>query len=149
MSSWSRRTSRSLRRRLREAARSRPPRWRLQVRLRRAFDASSALPFPDGSQDDRCCCVGCHRSQPRSARPGSATPAFPASSAPRLTLAARRRGRPSAIGPSRLAALRERLLSIGERVALISVLTIVMGSLFVTTYSLALGDRVPHVDRSL
>jgi len=54
-----------------------------------------------------------------------------------------------ALRPSRLAALRERLWSIGERVALISVLTIVMGSLFVTTYSLALGDRVPHVDRSL
>jgi hypothetical protein len=51
---------------------------------------------------------------------------------------------PRALRPSRLTALRERSWSVGERVALISVLTIVMGSLFVTTYSLALGDPVPH-----
>ena len=49
-----------------------------------------------------------------------------------------------ALRPSRLAGLRERSWSVGERVALISVLTIVMGSLFLTTYSLALGDPVPH-----
>jgi hypothetical protein len=43
-----------------------------------------------------------------------------------------------------LVALREHHWSTNERVALISVLAIVMGSLFVTTYSLALGDPVPH-----
>jgi hypothetical protein len=44
----------------------------------------------------------------------------------------------------RARALREHRWSTGERVALIVVLAIVMGSLFVTTYSLALGDSVPH-----
>ena len=39
-----------------------------------------------------------------------------------------------ALRPSRLAGLRERSWSVGERVALISVLTIEMGSLFLTTY---------------
>jgi hypothetical protein len=46
--------------------------------------------------------------------------------------------------PPRSGALREHRWSATERVALISVLAIVMGSLFVTTYSLALGDPVPH-----
>jgi hypothetical protein len=44
----------------------------------------------------------------------------------------------------RASMLREHRWSTRERVALISVLAIVMGSLFVTTYSLALGDPVPH-----
>lgn len=41
-------------------------------------------------------------------------------------------------------ALREHRWSTRERIALISVLAIVMGSLFVTTHSLALADPVPH-----
>jgi hypothetical protein len=49
-----------------------------------------------------------------------------------------------------LAALREHRWSAGERVALIAGLAIVMGSLFVTSYSLALGDPVPHrIDAAL
>jgi hypothetical protein len=43
-----------------------------------------------------------------------------------------------------LGALREHRWSPGERVALIAALAILMGSLFVTSYSLALGDPVPH-----
>jgi hypothetical protein len=43
-----------------------------------------------------------------------------------------------------LRALREHRWSTGERVALIAALAIVMGSLFVASYSLALGDPVPH-----
>jgi hypothetical protein len=46
--------------------------------------------------------------------------------------------------PPRSRVLREHHWSVGERVVLISALAIVMGSLFVTTYSLALGDPVPH-----
>src|SRR3954463_7212417 len=50
----------------------------------------------------------------------------------------------------RFAALREHRWSAGERAVLIAVLAIVMGSLFVTTYSLALGDPVPHrIDAAL
>ena len=49
-----------------------------------------------------------------------------------------------------LSALRGHDWSTGERVALISFLVIVMGSLFVTTYSLALGDPAPHrIDAAL
>ena len=44
----------------------------------------------------------------------------------------------------RLARIREHQWSPVERTALIAALAIVMGSLFVTTYSLALGDPVPH-----
>src|SRR4051794_11503851 len=40
--------------------------------------------------------------------------------------------------------LRGRQWTAVERTVLISVLAIVMGSLFVTTYSMALGDPVPH-----
>src|SRR3954449_5895857 len=40
--------------------------------------------------------------------------------------------------------VRGRQWSPSERAVLIAVLAIVMGSLFVTTYSLALGDPVPH-----
>ena len=43
-----------------------------------------------------------------------------------------------------LRALRTHRWSAGERVALITALAIAMGSLFVTSYSLALGDPVPH-----
>ena len=46
--------------------------------------------------------------------------------------------------PSRLVALREHRWSTVERIAVIAVMAIVMGALFVTTYSLALGDPVPH-----
>ena len=46
--------------------------------------------------------------------------------------------------PSRFVALREHRWSTIERIALIAVMAIVMGALFVTTYSLALGDPVPH-----
>jgi hypothetical protein len=50
----------------------------------------------------------------------------------------------------RLGTLRGRQWSTRERVAVISALAIVMGSLFVTTYSLALGDPVPHrIDAAL
>ncbi len=45
---------------------------------------------------------------------------------------------------SPLAAVREHQWSPGERVVFISALAILMGALFVTTYSLALGDPVPH-----
>ena len=45
---------------------------------------------------------------------------------------------------SRLRGLREHPWSPAERATLIAVLAIVMGCLFVTTYSLALGDPVPH-----
>ena len=45
---------------------------------------------------------------------------------------------------SRVGTLREHGWSTRERIALISTLAIVMGALFVTTYSLALGDPVPH-----
>src|ERR671935_1136791 len=44
----------------------------------------------------------------------------------------------------RLGTLREHSWSTRERIALISTLAIVMGALFVTAYSLALGDPVPH-----
>lgn len=43
-----------------------------------------------------------------------------------------------------LSALREHRWSTGEKVVVISALAIAMGSLFVTTYSLALADPVPH-----
>jgi hypothetical protein len=50
----------------------------------------------------------------------------------------------------RLAALREHRWSAPERAALIAVLAIAMGSLFVTTYTLALGDPIPHrIDAAL
>jgi hypothetical protein len=45
---------------------------------------------------------------------------------------------------SRLGTLRRHNWSTRERIALISTLAIVMGAMFVTTYSLALGDPVPH-----
>ena len=45
---------------------------------------------------------------------------------------------------SPLEAVRAHQWSAGERVVFISALAIVMGALFVTTYSLALGDPVPH-----
>src|ERR671930_230398 len=45
---------------------------------------------------------------------------------------------------SRVWTLREHSWSTRERIALIATLAIVMGALFVTTYSLALGDPVPH-----
>lgn len=45
---------------------------------------------------------------------------------------------------SPLGALRAHKWSVGERVVFISALAILMGALFVTTYSLALGDPVPH-----
>jgi hypothetical protein len=51
---------------------------------------------------------------------------------------------PARASRPRASALREHRWSTGQRVALIAVLAIVMGSLFVTTYSLALGDPVPH-----
>ena len=54
--------------------------------------------------------------------------------------AARRR----APGIPRLSGLREHRWSATERAVVISFLAIVMGSLFVTSYSLALGDPVPH-----
>jgi hypothetical protein len=50
----------------------------------------------------------------------------------------------------RLRSLRGRQWSRTERAILIAVLAIAMGSLFVTTYSLALGDPVPrHIDAAL
>src|SRR4051794_11099809 len=50
----------------------------------------------------------------------------------------------------RATSLRGRQWTAVERTVLISVLAIVMGSLFVTTYSLALGDPVPHrIDAAL
>jgi len=50
----------------------------------------------------------------------------------------------------RLATLRQHDWAPPERAALISALAIVLGSLFVTTYSLALGDPVPHrIDAAL
>jgi hypothetical protein len=50
----------------------------------------------------------------------------------------------------RLAELREHEWATGERAALIAVLAICMGSLFVTSYSLALGDPVAHrIDAAL
>jgi hypothetical protein len=53
-------------------------------------------------------------------------------------------------GFARLASLRGRQWSAPERAVVIAVLAIVMGSLFVTTYSLALGDPVPHrIDAAL
>ncbi|HVQ97774.1 MAG TPA: hypothetical protein VMS16_03010, partial [Mycobacterium sp.] len=49
-----------------------------------------------------------------------------------------------------LANLRKHDWSVTERAVVISVLAIVMGSLFVTSYSLALGDPVPHrIDAAL
>jgi hypothetical protein len=45
---------------------------------------------------------------------------------------------------SPLGAVRAHQWSAGERVVFISTLAILMGALFVTTYSLALGDPVPH-----
>jgi hypothetical protein len=60
--------------------------------------------------------------------------------------AARRR----APGIPRLATLREYRWSATGRAVVISFLAIVMGSLFVTSYSLALGDPVPHrIDAAL
>jgi hypothetical protein len=50
----------------------------------------------------------------------------------------------------RLSRLREHRWSATERAVVISLLAIVMGSLFVTSYSLALGDPVPHrIDAAL
>jgi hypothetical protein len=50
----------------------------------------------------------------------------------------------------RLSGLREHRWSATERAVIITVLAIVMGSLFVTSYSLALGDPVPHrIDAAL
>lgn len=46
--------------------------------------------------------------------------------------------------PLMLSRLRRREWSPQQRAVLISVVAVVMGSLFVTTYSLALGDPVPH-----
>src|SRR5919112_2239749 len=47
-------------------------------------------------------------------------------------------------------ALRRRTWSAAERAALIAVVAMIAGSLFVTTYSLALGDPVPHhIDAAL
>ena len=43
-----------------------------------------------------------------------------------------------------LSRLRRREWTPQQRAVLISVVAVVMGSLFVTTYSLALGDPVPH-----
>ena len=43
--------------------------------------------------------------------------------------------------------LRQHRWSPTERAAVIASLAIVMGSLFVTSYSLALGDPVPHPHR--
>ena len=45
---------------------------------------------------------------------------------------------------TRPSALREHRWSTGEKVVIIAALAIAMGSLFVTTYSLALADPVPH-----
>ncbi len=51
---------------------------------------------------------------------------------------------------SRLRSLRRHQWSPVERTIMIAVIAIVMGSLFVTTYSLALGDPVPHrIDAAL
>jgi hypothetical protein len=51
---------------------------------------------------------------------------------------------------SRLRRLRERQWSAAERAAVIAVVAIVMGCLFIATYSLALGDPVPHrIDAAL
>ena len=44
----------------------------------------------------------------------------------------------------RFPGLREHRWSATERTIVIAVLAIVMGSLFLTSYSLALGDPVPH-----
>jgi hypothetical protein len=52
--------------------------------------------------------------------------------------------RPTAPRIPRLSRLRERRWSPPERVVVILVVAIVMGSLFVTSYSLALGDPIPH-----
>jgi hypothetical protein len=50
----------------------------------------------------------------------------------------------------RLSRLREHRWSAGERAVVTAFLAIVMGSLFVTSYSLALGDPVPsHIDAAL
>jgi hypothetical protein len=50
----------------------------------------------------------------------------------------------------RLAGLRGHEWTAAERAVVISALAIAMGSLFVTTYSLALGDPVPHhIDAAL
>jgi hypothetical protein len=49
-----------------------------------------------------------------------------------------------------LSSLREHRWSATERAVVIAVLAIIMGSLFVTSYSLALGDPVPHrIDAAL
>src|SRR5207248_5255850 len=51
---------------------------------------------------------------------------------------------------ARLPCLREHEWRPVERAAVISVIAIAMGSLFVTSYSLALGDPVPHrIDTAL
>jgi hypothetical protein len=51
---------------------------------------------------------------------------------------------------ARLTSLRERQWSAAERAIVISVIAIAMGSLFVATYSLALGDPVPRrIDAAL
>src|SRR2546421_902690 len=64
----------------------------------------------------------------------------------RPAVAARRR----ALRVPRLSGLREHRWSATERAVVISFLAIVMGSLFVTSYSLALGDPVPHrIDAAL
>jgi hypothetical protein len=46
--------------------------------------------------------------------------------------------------PSRSAGLRSHQWSKAQRVVVVAAITIVMGCLFVTSYSLALGDPVPH-----
>lgn len=52
--------------------------------------------------------------------------------------------------PSRIGSLRQHRWTAGQRAAVIALLAIVMGCLFVTTYSLALGDPVPHrIDAAL
>jgi hypothetical protein len=50
----------------------------------------------------------------------------------------------------RLSSLREHRWSASERAVVIAVVAIVMGSLFITSYSLALGDPMPHrIDAAL
>src|SRR5829696_5475900 len=59
-------------------------------------------------------------------------------------------GQPERRRIARLPRLREHEWRPVERAAVISVLAIAMGSLFVTSYSLALGDPVPHrIDAAL
>jgi hypothetical protein len=58
--------------------------------------------------------------------------------------------RPRASRIARLVSLREHRWTATQRAVVISVLAIVMGSIFVTAYSLALGDPAPHrIDAAL